>query len=114
MSLRTLTRLLPVALSVLFFAAPVGLAQDREWGLEGGDDRQLEIIRRYRLILESRPEEGPIFDRLLQELGGGSRFEATLDEYRALADSSPGNLGYQMLLGHLLKHAGRLEAVTKP
>lgn len=79
-----------------------------EWGVDGGDDRRDEIIRRYRLILEARPEEGAIFDRLLQELGGGRRFESMIEDYREKAEEQPDRFAFHMLLGHLLKHAERL------
>ena len=89
---------------------PAATAQSGDgWGVDGGADRRNEIIRRYRTILEARPDQGPIFDRLLQEIGGGQRFDSTVADYERLTAENPDRFAYPMLLGHLLRHAERLE-----
>ena len=102
-------RLLWLALAALVAtSAPRPVTAQSDWGVDGGDERRDEIIRRYRVILEARPERGPIFDRLLQELGGGHRFDALIDEYRRRSEEEPDRFAFHMLLGHLLQHADRL------
>ncbi len=107
-SMKLFQLLLAATLAAPFLVGSVAADAQPEWGVDGGDDRRDEIIRRYRVILEARPEEGAIFDRLLQELGGGRRFEATIDDYREKVEDDPERFSYHMLLGHLLKHAERL------
>lgn len=85
------------------------MAQGADWGVDGGADRRAEIIARYRSILDRRPEDGPIFARLLQEVGGGRALEALIDDYGRLRDQSPDVFGYAMMHGHLLRHADRLD-----
>ena len=106
--MKALPALVALALAgTMFLALPYASAQP-DWGVDGGDERRAEIIRRYRIILEARPEEGAIFDRLLQEVGGGQRFESLVEDYARRAEEEPDRFGYHMLLGHLLKHADRL------
>ena len=96
-----------IALSAV---APVAYAQSEEgWSVDGGEARRDEIVRRYLSILAARPERGVIFDRLLQELGGGARFAQTLESMRARSDADPSSFADAMLLGHLLAHAEQLD-----
>lgn len=103
-------RLLWLALLVVsgLSLVPADAGGQPDWGVDGGDERREEIIRRYRVILEARPEQGPIFDRLLQELGGGHRFDALVEDYRRRSEEEPDRFAYHMLLGHLLQHADSL------
>ena len=96
------------AVSTIVFPAESAFAQN-EWGVENNDDRRREIISRYLSILERRPEEGAIFDRLLQEVGIGNTFEALIEDYRIRSEEDPENVALALLLGHFLKHAERFE-----
>lgn len=87
------------------------LAQD--WGAEESGSRSGEIARRYRSLLDRRPAEGLILDRLLQEVGSGRGFERLLDDYLALGAENPGHFGYAAISGHLLKRAGRLDEAAE-
>ncbi len=105
----------PVAL-LLLAAALVGVptlgpapASAQGWSAENTEQRRAEIIRRYREILERRPEEGRIFELLLTEVGGGAALDALADDYAARAEADPTDFGALMLLGHLRKRSDRLE-----
>ena len=106
--MKALPLLVALTLAGTFTFAGYDASAQPDWGVDGGDARRDEIIRRYRTILEARPEEGAIFDRLLQEVGGGHRFESLAEDYARRAEESPDRFAYHMLLGHLLKHADRL------
>ena len=99
---------------LLAFAAPhLGFAQSEGWSAEEDDARRREIVRRYRTLLERRPVEGVILDRLLSEVGGGRAFDALLADYEQHAQDEPGDFAHQMILGHLYKHARRLDEATE-
>lgn len=105
-------RLLALCAAVLaapLLVPPPASAQD-DWGVDGGAERREEIIRRYLGILDARPERGPIFDRLLTEVGGGARFERLVEQYAARSEDDPTSFSAAMLHGHLLAHAERWEA----
>ncbi len=99
------------ALCLCVLPAPSALAQD--WGAEESGSRSGEIARRYRSLLDRRPAEGLILDRLLQEVGGGSGFERLLADYLAQGAENPGHFGYAAISGHLLKRAGRLDEAAE-
>ncbi len=93
--------------ALISFGAPRAVAQD--WSANDGDARRAEIVRRYREILERNPEEGRIFDMLLNELGGPAGIERLADDYAERLEDDPTDFAAAMLLGHLRKRLDRLE-----
>jgi len=59
-------------------------ASAQAWSTEESGARQREIVRRYRSLLERRPVEGVIFDRLVEEVGSGRGFDALVALYEGL------------------------------
>ena len=89
------------------------LSQGNEWGAEENDERRREIVRRYRSLLERRPVEGMILDRLLDEVGGGRAFEALVEEYESRVEADPADFAAVMILAHLYKHANLLDEAVR-
>lgn len=84
-------------------------AAQADWQADNDAARRSEIIRRYREIVERRPDEGRIFDMLVQEVGGQAGLEGLIAQYTTLADADPNSFAYAMILGHLQKRAERFE-----
>lgn len=81
-----------------------GIASNVLWAQ--GEDRALE---RYQEMLEARPAEGVVLDRLWDGYAG--RTEELLALYREKAQR--GEIGGQMVLALILKKAGEMEEATK-
>lgn len=90
-----------IALFGALSAQPV-FAQD-DWKVEGGDERQREIIKRYKSLLEKSPDEGLAFKKLLEYVGKGKGFERLVQEYEKKVQDSPNAANYRLILGHLYK-----------
>lgn len=105
---KTLLTILASALAFSALVPNLALAQD-EWSATGSDSRTREIIRRYRTLLERRPNEGRVLDRLLEEVGTGRGLQALIEDYERMATAEPGEFAYQMILGHLYKRTGRVD-----
>ena len=107
-----MTRLLIGAIGltlVVLAAASTSTAQsDEDWTVEASDDRRQEIIRRYQRILERRPVEGAVFERLVRELRGARGLERLIEEYEGRVREAPQQANLVILLGHLYKRASRL------
>jgi tetratricopeptide (TPR) repeat protein len=84
-------------------------AQPGDWSAQDDGDRRREIVRRYREILEARPETGAIFDRLVSEVGTGAGLEGLIADYQERAGAQPERIAFKLLAGHLLRRAGRLD-----
>lgn len=105
---KTLLTILAAALAFSVLVPNLALAQD-DWSAGSTDSRTREIIRRYRTLLERRPNEGRVLDRLLEEVGTGRGLQALIEDYERLANDEPGDFAYQMILGHLYKRTGRVD-----
>ena len=89
-------------------------ASAQAWSTEESGARQREIVRRYRSLLERRPVEGVIFDRLVEEVGSGRGFDALVALYEGLVEDDSQSFAYRMILGHLYKRSGALaEAIEQ-
>lgn len=97
------------ALTLTMLTAPRPAAAQDDWGVDESPERREEIIARYLSIVRARPERGAIFDRLLQELGGGSRFDRMLADFQEQSAADHSSLADALILGHLLMHAGRYD-----
>ncbi|MBN1944859.1 MAG: HEAT repeat domain-containing protein [Bradymonadales bacterium] len=97
-----------IALIILFtlVATPLSAQAIDNWTAEQTEARRQEIIRRYRSLLERRPEEGAVLDRLLEEVGSGRALSRLVQEYEQLAAEHPGRFAYPMILGHLYQRSG--------
>merc|ERR1711974_30715 len=102
-------RALAAALVALVaFAAPqMSIAQD--WDVDGGDQREREIVRRYQTILERTPVEGFAFNQILKRVGTGKGLQSMIYKYRQKAERDPDNPAYHLIHGHFLKAADRFE-----
>ena len=78
----------------------------QNWSTEESGARQREIVRRYRSLLERRPIEGVIFERLVEEVGSGRGFEALVTLYEGLVQDDEQSFAYRLILGHLYKRSG--------
>lgn len=86
----------------------------QNWSTEESGARQREIVRRYRSLLERRPIEGVIFERLVEEVGSGRGFEALVTLYEGLVQDDEQSFAYRLILGHLYKRSGALtEAIEQ-
>ena len=60
-------------------------AEGGDWEVEGGEKRRREVVERYKKLLEKKPTQGVIFEKLV-EYGVAERSEGTgaygADEYR--------------------------------
>lgn len=100
-----------VVAALIAGAAPFvpDVSHAQEWEVDGGGEREREIIRRYQTILERTPVEGFAFNQILKRVGKGKGLDAMIEEYRAKAERDPDNVAYQLILGHFLKAAERFE-----
>jgi tetratricopeptide (TPR) repeat protein len=109
-SLKTpsLVHLIALGLTVCLVGTVPALAQD--WRDSSADQRQQEIIERYLTILERRPRDGHVLDRLLSETGRGASLRVIVERYRERVNQSQGE-GPELptLLGHLEAALGNVE-----
>jgi predicted Zn-dependent protease len=87
-------RRLPLLFSLLLLAP----------GVQAETPVSPKIIERYKQMLAANPVEGTALDRLWKIYADQGQTGQLLDEYKG-ADS----FGAQMILGHLLRRAGRLD-----
>jgi tetratricopeptide (TPR) repeat protein len=99
-------RLLAVILTLVFSTI---VSAQGDWSADATEERRLEIIRRYRSMLERNPVEGRALDRLLQEVGGGRNLDRLIEEYEEAAASDPESFASFMILGHLYKRRDRVD-----
>lgn len=99
-----------IAIALLAFGAfslaqvpttPIAWAQD--WDVQGGTERRQEIINRYKKLLENKPVEGFIFDKIIGYVGRGDGLDALIRDYQKKVEAHPERLNYRLILGHLLK-----------
>jgi tetratricopeptide (TPR) repeat protein/HEAT repeat protein len=108
-----------VALGLLFaFGAGLGIptsgsaeqgAEGGDWEVEGGEKRVREVVRRYKKLLEKKPTQGVIFEKLVEYVGKGDGLERLIEEYRTRVEESPDEANLRLILGHLLETQGRKE-----
>lgn len=94
------------------FAVSWSLPQDaraQDWSVEGGEERRQEIIRRYKNLLEKKPVEGLIFNKLLSYVGGTRGVDRLIKDYEKAAENKPENVAYRLILGHLYKEKSDYE-----
>lgn len=84
-----------------------GRAQD--WSVQSGDERQQEIIARYKTMLEENPVEGMALQRLLGYVGRGAGLDRLIDEYRQRLERRPQASNLHIIVGHLLMAKGAYE-----
>jgi tetratricopeptide (TPR) repeat protein len=99
-------RFVTLALAALLaWSSPTPLhAQDNDdWEVEGGNERQRKIIKRYKTLLERNPTEGLAFRKLIDYVGKGKGLERLVGEYRRKVENNPDRANYRLILGHLLK-----------
>ena len=82
----------------------------QNWDVQGGKDRDKEIIKRYKTLLERTPNEGLAFKRLLDYVGKGKKLDGLVAEYKKKVEASPDKTNYRLILGHLLKAKNDYEA----
>ncbi len=87
-------------LAVLFSFSP---AYAQKWDVTAGDDRQQEIVKRYKTLLERTPSEGLAFTKLLDYVGKGKGLDRLIAEYQGRVDKQPDAANFRLILGHLFK-----------
>lgn len=88
---------------------PVQDARAQDWSVEGGADRQQEILRRYKEMLEGNPSEGMAFQRVLEYAGRGRGLDQLIEEYRGKVGRQPERANLRLVLGHFLRTRGDYE-----
>ncbi len=88
---------------------PLGLvseayAQD-SWDVSNDSKRRAEILRRYKQLVESNPEEGLAFKKMVEYAGGAAGVAALVAEYEKKTQDHPDKVKYWLILGHLRKTA---------
>lgn len=100
MTFRSILLLIALSLSL---TAPADLAFAQDWSVEGGDDRQREIVKRYKTLLERSPSEGLAFTKLLDYVGKGKGLDRLIAEYASRVEKKPDASNLRLILGHLFK-----------
>ncbi|MEZ4459957.1 MAG: tetratricopeptide repeat protein [bacterium] len=100
------TRSMLLAALIGLAAPSMAHAQD-DWGVSS--DRQQEIVRRYKQLLERNPTEGLAFNKLLDYVGKGKGLDALIEEYSARAKKAPDDANMRLILGHLYKAKAEYE-----
>ena len=78
-------------------------AHAQDWDVKGGDQRQQEIVKRYKTLLERTPSEGLAFTKLLDYVGKGKGLDRLIAEYEGRVEKSPQAVNLRLILGHLYK-----------
>ena len=100
------TPLLPDALITQAFA------QD-DWAVGDDGARRKEILRRYKQLVESNPQEGLAYDKMVEYAGGARGLNALIEEYQKKTADQPDALKYWLILGHLLKSRSDYEKAAE-
>ena len=66
-----------------------------------------KIVERYKQMLERKPKEGSMFDRLYQLYLEGSGLDQMVIDYQTEAAAKPENPNLQLILGHIYKRLGK-------
>lgn len=84
-------------------AAQTDNKQSGDWQVEGDGERRAKIVRRYKKLLEKNPTQGVIFEKLVEYVGKGDGLDRLIAEYESKVESSPEQVNFRLILGHLLK-----------
>ncbi len=84
-------------------------ASAQDWEVER-DDFEAKKIERYKQLVNRSAEESYAFKQLMRTVGRGPAYDKLVAEYQAKVDADPNNYIWRMLLGHMLRHGGRLDA----
>lgn len=94
--------------ALLFATVPSGAMAQDDWSVSA--DRQQEIVRRYKALLERNPTEGLAFTKLLDYVGKGKGLDALIAEYAGRVEAAPQDVNLRLILGHLYKAKAEYEA----
>lgn len=94
--------------TLMFGSVPGWVVAQDDWSVSA--DRQQEIIRRYKQLLERTPTEGLAFTKLLDYVGKGKGLDALIAEYAARVEKTPEDVNLRLILGHLHKAKAEYEA----
>ncbi len=78
-----------------------------DWGVSS--DRQQEIVRRYKELLERSATEGLALSKLLDYVGKGKGLDALIGEYAARLEKKPDDYKLRLIVGHLYKAKAEYE-----
>ncbi len=90
-----------VIAACLCVSTPLVVHAEDDWGVSS--DRQQEIVRRYKQLLERNPTEGLALSKLLDYVGKGKGLDALIAEYVARVEKKPDDANLRLIVGHLLK-----------
>ena len=97
-----------VAVAALCVVAPAQIHAD-DWGARADDDRQAQIVERYRQMLQQDPSTQLALERLVEHVGRGEGLKRLIEDYEGMADEEPDNINIQLILGHLRRERGDYE-----
>ncbi len=97
------------AVGVWGAAEPAFGQQGKDWEVEGDDERRGEIVERYKKLLEKKPTQGVIFEKLVEYVGDDEGVDRLIEEYRSRVEKAPDQANLRLVLGHLLRARDRDE-----